>query len=170
MAGQTGQALLCYGPDAVQKSPATATPTPLKASQPTDSACDALQQLRRQLTQLASLGGGAVTPGLLQAAIDDCADAVVITNQRAEILMVNGVAARLVGISTRELQKLTLWDITDASFQADFDILWREFLRAGKQRGQYAVRHADGSVVEVAYCSEVHVIPGRHISIFKRLR
>lgn len=120
--------------------------------------------------QLAKLGGGDVTPGLLQAAIDDCVDAAVITNPRAQIIMVNGVAARLLGISTRELQKLTIWDITDASFQADFDILWREFLRAGRQRGEYAVRHADGSVVEVAYCSEVHVIPDRHISIFKRLR
>jgi PAS domain S-box-containing protein len=142
----------------------------LKAPQPTDYACDSLRQLRRQLIQLASLGGGAVTPGLLQAAIDDCADAVVVTNPRAEIMMVNGVAARLIGISTRELQKLTIWDITDASFQADFDILWKEFLRAGKQRGEYAVRHADGSVVEVAYCSEVDVIPNRHISIFKRLQ
>lgn len=154
----------------MQKFSATATHTPLKAPQPTDLACNALQQIRRQLTQLASLGGGAVTPGLLQAAIDDCADAVVVTNPRAEIMMVNGVAARLVGISTRELQKLSIWDITDASVQADFDILWKEFLRAGKQRGEYAVRHADGSVVEVAYCSEVNVIPNRHISIFKRLR
>lgn len=118
---------------------------------------------------LAGLGGGAVTAGLLQAAIDDCADAVVVTTPRAEIVMVNGVAARLLGISTRELQTLTVWDITHTSFQSDFDVLWKEFLRAGKQRGEYAVRHADGSIVEVAYCSEVNVIPDRHISIYRRL-
>jgi PAS domain S-box-containing protein len=148
---------------------ATARAT-LKTPQPTDHACDALQQIRRQLTQLSSLGGGAVTPGLLQAAIDDCVDAVVVTNPRAQIVMVNGAAATLVGISTRELQKLTVWDITETSFQADFDVLWREFLRAGKQRGQYALRHADGSIVDVAYCSEVNVIAERHISIYRRLR
>ena len=154
---------------AVQKPHATAR-VGLKPPQTTVHACDALQQIRRQLTQLAGLGGGAVTPGLLQAAIDDCADAVVVTNQRAEIVMVNGPAARLVGLSTRDLQKLTIWDITHASFQADFDILWREFLRAGRQRGEYAVRHSDGSIVDVAYCSEVNVIPDRHISIYTRLR
>lgn len=141
----------------------------VKPPQPTDHACDALQHIRRHLTQLSRLGGGAVTPALLQAAIDDCVDAVVVTNQRAQIVMVNGAAARLVGMSTRELQTLTVWDITETSFQADFEILWREFLRAGKQRGQYAVRHRDGSVVDVTYCAEVNVIPERHISIFRRL-
>ena len=155
---------------AVSKPPTTATQEPLKAPQPTDLACEALQDLRRQLGNLARLGGGAVTPGLLQAAIDDCADAVIVTNQRAQIVMVNGAAARLVGLSTRDLQKLTVWDITHTTFQADFDVLWREFLRAGKQRGEYAVRHADGSVVDVAYCAEVNVIPDRHISIYRRLR
>ncbi len=155
---------------AVHKSHLAAGRLPSKPPQSTDLACAALQGIRRQLTQLAKLGGGAVTPGLVQAAIDDCADAVVVTNEQAQIVMVNGPAARLVGISTRELQRLTVWDITHSSFQADFDILWKEFLRAGKQRGEYAVRYSDGSIVDVAYCSEVNVIPGRHISIFRRLR
>jgi PAS domain S-box-containing protein len=155
---------------AVHKSSVTARQRPLKPPQSTDLACSALQGIRHQLTQLAKLGGGAVTPGLLQAAIDDCADAVVVTNEQAQIVMVNGPAARLLGISTRELQRLTVWDITHSSFQTDFDILWKEFLRAGRQRGEYAVRYSDGSIVDVAYCSEVNVIPGRHISVYRRLR
>jgi PAS domain S-box-containing protein len=147
-----------------------ANPLPRKAPQPTDFACEALQDIRRQLANLARLGGGTVTPGLLQAAIDDCADAVIVTDQRARMVMVNGAAARLVGISTRELQKLTLWDISEPSFQGDFDILWKEFLRAGRQRGEYAIKHATGSVVEIAYCAEVNILPNRNISIFRRLR
>jgi PAS domain S-box-containing protein len=147
-----------------------ASQLPSKAPQPTDFACYALQDIHAQLANLARLGGGAVTPGLLQAAIDDCIDAVVVTDHQAQIVMVNGPAARLVGMSTRELQKLTLWDITEASFQADFDILWREFLRAGRQRGEYAIKHAQGSVVEVAYCAEVNILADRNISIFRRLR
>jgi PAS domain S-box-containing protein len=153
----------------VHKPEQTATGTPLKSPQPTNFACEAIHEIRRQLAHLARLGGGSVTPGLLQAAIDDCAEAVVVSNQRAQIIMVNGAAARLAGTTTRELQRLTVWDITHQSFQADFEILWREFLRAGKQRGEYAIRHSDGSIVDVAYCSEVNIIPDRHITILRRL-
>jgi PAS domain S-box-containing protein len=125
--------------------------------------------MRRQLVNLARLGGGAITAGLLQAAVDDCADAVLVTDHEAQIVMVNGAAARLVGLSTRDLQKLTVWDITHLTFQSDFDILWKEFLRAGRQRGEYAVRHKDGSLVPVAYCSEVNVLPDRHVMVLRRL-
>lgn len=112
---------------------------------------------------------GALTPGLLQAAADDCTEAVLVTDGKARIVMVNGQAARLLGVSTRELQKLTLWDITHSTYQSDFDVLWREFLRAGRQRGQSGVRHHDGSVVEVAYCAEAEVLPTRSVIVLRRL-
>lgn len=130
-----------------------------------DIACQALQDLRQQLVNLARLGGGDVTPGLLQAAVDDCPEAVLVTDAEAQIVMVNGAAARLLGMSTREVQQLTLWDITHTSFQADFDVLWKEFLRAGRQRGAYAIRRKDGVNVDVAYCAQTHVIRDRNVSV-----
>jgi PAS domain S-box-containing protein len=141
----------------------------VKSPQPLELACQSLQDIRKQLVNLARLGGGSVTPGLLQAAVDDCPDAVFVTDRQAQIVMVNGAAARLLGISTRELQKLTLWDVTHATSQADFDILWREFLRAGRQRGEYALRHQEGSVVAVAYCAEINVLPDRNVCVYRRL-
>jgi len=132
-------------------------------------ACQALQELRQQLNHLARLGGGDVTPALLQAAVDDCPEAVVVADREAQIVMVNGAAGRLLGTSTRELQRLTVWDITHTTSQADFDVLWKEFLRAGRQRGEYAVRYRDGTVVEVAYCSQTDVLPNRHVSVFRKL-
>jgi PAS domain S-box-containing protein len=132
-----------------------------------DLACQALQDLRRQLTSFARTGD--VTPGLLQAAADDCPDPVLVTDEKARIIMVNGPTARLLGTSTRELQKLTIWDVTHTTYQADFDLLWREFLRAGRQRGQSGVRHRDGSVVEVAYCAEANVLGQHSVIILRRL-
>ena len=64
----------------------------------------------------------------------------LVSDDTAEIRMVNGAAARLTGLSTRELQTLTVWDITHTTSQMDFDVLWKEFLRAGRQRGSYALR------------------------------
>jgi PAS domain S-box-containing protein len=109
-----------------------------------------------------------MTPGLLLAAADNCPDAVIITNDQAEIRMVNGAAARLTGLTTRELQTLTIWDITHAASEVDFDVLWKEFLRSGRQRGQYALLHKDGSAVHVAYCAEANVLPHQHVSVLRR--
>jgi PAS domain S-box-containing protein len=132
-------------------------------------ACRALTDIGTQLTNVARYGGGEITSGLLQAAVDDCPEAVFVTDREAQIVMVNGVAARLLGTSTRQLQRLTFWDITHVSLQNNFDVLWKQFLRSGRQRGQYAVRHEDGGMVEVAYCSQTHVIPERHVVVLRRL-
>ena len=130
-------------------------------------ACEALQEIKRQLKSLASVGGKP-TPGLLVPTVDNCPEAVVVTNDRAEIRTVNGAAARLTGLTTRELQSLTWWDITHTSSQMDFDVLWKEFLRARLQRGHYTIRNRAGEAVEVAYCSEAHVLPGHHVSVLRR--
>lgn len=144
--------------------------TPLPSSD-IDGVCASLLALKQQLQRIAAVGGDrrAPTEGLLLAAADDCADAVIVSNDRAAIVMVNGAAARLTGISTRELQTLTVWDISDATSQGDFDILWKEFLRAGRQRGRYCLRHRDGTAVEVAYCAEANVLPQRHVSVLRRV-
>ena len=132
-------------------------------------ACDSLEAFRRQLKDLLRQGGGEVSPALLTAAADDCPDAVIGCTDAAEIRTVNGAAARLTGMATRTLQTMTLWDITDSTSQGDFEVLWREFLRAGRQRGAYAIRHHDGSKVEVAYCSAAHVIPNLHLTVLRKL-
>jgi PAS domain S-box-containing protein len=106
----------------------------------------------------------------LLAAVDDCPEAVIVADNAAEIRMVNGAAARLTGLSTRELQSLTIWDITHTSSQLDFDVLWKEFLRARRQRGDYFLRNRHGEPVEVAYCSEAHVLPGQHVTVLKLKR
>lgn len=132
-------------------------------------ACTALHELLEHLASLGRLGGGAVTEGLLQAAADDCPDAVFVADKHARIVMVNGVAARMLGQSTRALQALTVWDIMHVSSQPDFDVLWKELLRAGRQRGVYSLRHHNGDAVTGAYCSRCDVLPDRHVSVVRRL-
>jgi PAS domain S-box-containing protein len=149
---------------------AGATPGNLPPASRTDieMACEALEVIKRQLKNIVSVGGGTPTAGLLLAAVDDCAEAVIVANDAAEIGMVNGAAARLTGLSTRELQSLTIWDITHPASQMLFDVLWREFRRAGRQRGDFALRHRDGHAVEVAYCAEANVLPGQHVTVIRR--
>ena len=146
----------------------TPTPSSVRRDRDLDVACQTLEELKKHLEDISRLGGGKPTAGLLLAAADDCTDAVIIADDHAEIRMVNGAAARLTGLSTRELQSLTIWDITHSASQVDFDVLWKEFLRSGKQRGHYSVRHKDGSAIEVAYCSEANVLPRQHVSVLRK--
>jgi PAS domain S-box-containing protein len=155
---------------AAEREPSGAADRSILTASPQDieQACHALQDLKHQLVQIARMGGGVPSSGLLMAAADNCADAVIIANDQAEIVMVNGAAARLTGCSTRELQTLTVWDITHAASQVDFDVLWREFLRAGRQRGGFVLMHRSGAAIEVAYCAEANVLPSRHVSVLRK--
>ena len=139
------------------------------ASHSSDLACQSLEDLRRRLKDIVRLGGGEPNVGLLTAAADDCPDAVLACDDAAAIRLVNGAAARLTGLSTRTLQALTIWDITHPSSQGDFDVLWKEFLRAGRQRGSYTIRHRDGSPVDVAYCAAVNILPHIHVTVLRKL-
>jgi len=146
-------------------------PPPAPAPQPTNDvelACQTLQAIKRQLQAITRMGGGEPSTDLLVGAVDDCADAVIVTDDAAEIHIVNSAAARMTGLSTRELQALTVWDLTASPSQVNFDMLWKEFLRAGRQRGTYSIRNRAGAAVEVAYCAEAHVLPGRHVSVLRR--
>lgn len=141
----------------------------LAASKEIERCCRAVDELRLALDSILRRGGGEPTVALLVAAADDCPDAVAVCTDAADIRIVNGAAARLLGQSTRSLQALTLWDITHPSSQGDFEVLWKEFLRAGRQRGQFTMRHHDGSSVEVAYCALAGVLPHLHVTVFRKL-
>ena len=141
---------------------------PLPSAADIEAACKSLQDLQRQLKSIVRVGGGEPNLALLSAAADNCPDAVIVCNNTAEIQMVNGATARLTGISTRELQTLTVWDLTHVESQGDFDVLWREFLRAGRQRGIYTMRTRDGEPVHLAYCAEVGVLDDLNISVLRK--
>ena len=150
------------------KGRAAAGKIPSTPAKDIDLACQALQEIKRQLKSIVRVGGGEPTTGLLLAAVDDCAEAVIVSDDVAQIQMVNGAAARLTGLSTRELQSLSVWDITHTTSQMDFDILWKEFLRARRQRGHFSIHNRAGNPVEVAYCAEAHVLPGQHVSVLRQ--
>jgi PAS domain S-box-containing protein len=136
-----------------------------------DAACRSLTALKDQLTRRLRSGGGEPDPAVLSALSamsDECPDAVIFCTSQAEIRVVNGAAARLTGYSTRDLQRLTVWDLTHGPSQAHFDVLWREFLRAGRQRGTYALRHRDGHAVEAAYCAEAKVVGDLNVAVMRK--
>lgn len=150
------------------RTPRAAPPSTSASRSGVDRACQTLEELKSHLIDIVRLGGGKLSSGLLLAAADNCPEAVIVTDDDAHIWMANSAAARLTGMSTRDLQTLTIWDLTHSASQVDFEILWREFRRARRQRGLYTLRHRDGSAIEVAYCAEAGVLPNRHITVWRK--
>jgi PAS domain S-box-containing protein len=133
-----------------------------------DAVCQSLADLRNRLARILRSSGGEPTVDVLSTLADDCPDAVIVCTTQAEIRVVNRAAARLTGYSVRELQTLTVWDLTPNASQTDFDVLWREFLRAGRQRGKYPIRRRNGSAIEAAYCAETRFAGDLTIAVLRQ--
>ena len=139
-----------------------------RAPDDVDAVCQSLADLRHQLACILGSSDGEATTEALSALADDCRDAVIVCTTQAEIRVVNRAAARLTGYSIRELQTLTVWDLTPKASQAEFDVLWREFLRAGRQRGKYPIRRRNGSTIEAAYCAETRFAGDLTIAVLRK--
>jgi PAS domain S-box-containing protein len=134
-----------------------------------DTACESLSRLKQSVgSSAATLANGGNLSRLTPHA-DAVDDGVIFCNDASDILMVNAAAARLTGYSATELQALTVWDITHGASQSDFDVLWRAFLRAGRQIGVYTLRTRDGQPLDVAYCSEARLVGHLHVAVLRLL-
>jgi PAS domain S-box-containing protein len=147
----------------------TASRPSVLAAADIDMACESLTRLKQAVESSAASWtmGGSLTR--LTPHADAVDDGVIFCNDAADILMVNAAAARLTGYSATELQALTVWDITHGASQPDFDVLWREFLRAGRQLGVYTLRTREGEPLDVAYCSEARLAGHLHVAVLRLL-
>jgi hypothetical protein len=62
-----------------------------------------------------------------------------------------------------------VFDITPPVDEKDVALLWRAFLRTGRQEGEIIIKRRDGSQVSGHYMATTHVIPGVHVSVMAKL-
>lgn len=91
--------------------------------------------------------------------------AVLIADDDARYVAANTRAAALTGYSRAELLTLSVPDLTPVPNTTDFRSLWRDFIRAGEQRGTYQLRRRDGTVIAVRYAAWAGIAPGRHLTV-----
>lgn len=91
--------------------------------------------------------------------------AVLLADNTGVYIGANPAAAELTGFSRSELLALSFFDITPTGDEKDNALLWRAFLRVGRQAGEIVLRRKDGSMVTRSYMAASHVIPGVHVSI-----
>ena len=91
--------------------------------------------------------------------------AVLIADDDARYVAANTLAVILTGYSMVELLTMSVPDLTPVPNTSEFRSLWRDFIGAGEQRGNYQLRRKDGSVIAVRYAAWAAIAPGRHVTV-----
>ena len=134
----------------------------------------ALDQVMQALTQEARTSLSSATPQeeavkRLEEAVRVHPYAVLLADNTGRYIGANAAATELTGYSRRELLSSSVFDITPPVDEKDVALLWRAFLRTGRQEGEIIIKRRDGSQVSGHYMATTHVIPGVHVSVMAKL-
>ena len=142
--------------------------------------CDAAMRTRRYAEHVRRRAGARGTNGcevrmdaglLLRRAASRSDEAItlVIADDAGHYLAASGATRALTGYDAAELTGLSVWDLTPLPKAADGRGLWKEFIAAGMQHGQYVLRRRDGQPVEAQYYAVANIAPGWHVSAIAEL-
>jgi PAS domain S-box-containing protein len=103
----------------------------------------------------------------LGALIDALPLAALVAEDHGHYVLANVLATRLTGYSTRELRRLSVWDLTPGSAKDDFEVLWRVFIERREQWGDYQLVTKSGRVIVAEYAARANVLPHLHVSVLR---
>ena len=134
----------------------------------------ALDQVMQALTQEARVSLSSAAPQQeavrrLEEVVRVHPYAVLLADNTGRYVGANAAATELTGFSRRELLASSVFDITPPVDEKDVALLWRAFLRTGRQEGEIIIKRRDGSQVSGHYMATTNVIPGVHASVIAKL-
>lgn len=94
-------------------------------------------------------------------------NAILLADDEARYVDANPAACHLTGLTREELLQKNVWDLTPEPEKESGLQLWREFLRAGQQAGEYTLRRKDGTLRIVEFRAVANILPGLHLSILQ---
>jgi len=99
--------------------------------------------------------------------IDRLPLAALVADDDGHYVLANAAGSRLTGYSPSELRRRSVWDLTPAANQRDFEVLWRAFIRQKEQRGVYEILTKSGRVRKAEYAARAHVLPHLHVTVLR---
>ena len=134
----------------------------------------ALSQIMQRLTQEARTTLSSATPQQeavkrLEEAVRVHPYAVLFADNTGRYIGANLAAVELTGFSRRELLAASMFDLTPPADERDVELLWRAFLRTGRQDGEITIRRRDGSQISSRYLAATNVVPGVHVSVLAKI-
>lgn len=107
---------------------------------------------------------GDVAPAAVRPELNRLTAAALAADSHGSYVVANDLAARLTGFKVRELEAMSVWDLTAAPELRTGERLWAAFLETRQQRGIYELRGRYGPV-RVAYFAGGRILPDLHISL-----
>ena len=101
------------------------------------------------------------------AIFEHALDPMLIAGDDAQYLDANPAACEFFGLSRAQLCDRRVADFAPPQARADFDSVWKVFLRDGKQQGEYQLQMPDGRLRDIEFSATANVLPGRHLSILR---
>ena len=95
--------------------------------------------------------------------------AVLFADNNGKYVGANAAATALTGFSRRELLGYSVWDIIPASSEREAEVLWRAFIRMGRQEGDITLRRRDGTEIGARYLASSNLLPGIHVSVMAKI-
>ena len=134
----------------------------------------ALDQVMKVLTEEARASLSSATPQpeavrRLEEVVRVHPYAVLFADNTGRYIGANPAASELTGYSRRELMSSSVFDITPPVDEKDITLLWRAFLRTGRQGGDIVIHRRDGTQVTGRYMAATNVIPGVHVSVLAKI-
>jgi PAS domain S-box-containing protein len=105
----------------------------------------------------------------LQEALEALDVSALAADNSGRYVAANTKAATLTGYSRAELLQMSVRDLTPVMQQGRSEELWRQFIQAGTQSGDYLLQRRDGMSIGVHYAAYASVAPGVHVSLLTPL-
>ncbi|MDX6708271.1 MAG: hypothetical protein QOK16_117 [Solirubrobacteraceae bacterium] len=102
-----------------------------------------------------------------QAIFEYSLDPMLVAADDARYVDANPAACEFFGLSRAELCARRVVDFAPPEAKAQFDAVWKLFLRAGQQRGEYQLLLPDGRIRDIEFSATANILPGRHLSIIR---
>jgi diguanylate cyclase (GGDEF)-like protein/PAS domain S-box-containing protein len=97
-----------------------------------------------------------------RAIFEGALDAMLILDDDARLVEVNAATGKLLGAPAAELPGRAIEDFVEPRARKAFKRKWRKYLERGQARGEFRLRRADGSLIQVEFASRADFLPGRH--------
>jgi PAS domain S-box-containing protein len=105
--------------------------------------------------------------GKFRTIFETSLDAILLVDNNGKYLGANSASCALLGLSLEEVLNHDVTDFVSPATKGEVGGLWEEFLREGRQEGEFEFLHSDGSIRYAEYRAVANLLPNTHMAVLR---